>query len=68
MKEIENLEKKSEHSDSDIDKNKMDFSHRHSISSSDCEELLDDKDDFNESFAPDDGANRSIDSQNFLNL
>ena len=39
----------------------------HSISSSDNEELVD-QDHFNQSLDPDEPANCSIDSQNFLNL
>ena len=63
MKEIETLEKKF---DSD-EENPMDVSNRHSISSSDNEELVD-QDHFNQSLDPDEPANCSIDSQNFLNL
>ena len=63
MKEIETLERKSETEMED----RMDVSNRHSISSSDNEELVD-QDQFNQSLDPDEPANCSIDSQNFLDL
>ena len=68
MKEIETLERKSETEMED----RMDISNRHSISSSDNEELVDQDTeelvDQDQSLDPDEPANCSIDSQNFLDL
>ena len=67
MKEIETLEKKFDSDEENPAENPMDVSNRHSISSSDSDELVD-QDHFNQSLDPDEPANCSIDSQNFLNL